>query len=268
MGRLNLICNGMMIFDDFDETTVKIVMPTIEGHVRKYFVGDRPYQNGTVDLQVGSYELVGPPPSDKKLIGLISPRQYLCILKGPVEVDFDKAAQTSAIVTVPKPKLVRLFRASEPSGSVFGDTPANVAHDTPATHHDVVVFSYFDLSSGTSIQLKDGNGNILASVGAIAGQTINWVLYSDEADPLTFGMLAHPTDGLNELLKIGGAGTHPTFQLSAIGRKDGAHSTAIGVTPLHMAAFHELPETDTGVPVQLHSGTMGCSGAAVGTSGN
>ncbi len=63
---------------------------------------------------------------------------------------------------------------------------------------------------------------------------------------------------INNLLKVGGA--HTEFSLSAIGFKDGAHKTGIGISMYAMAAFHELPQDPQGSVVDLNCGDFGCSG--------
>jgi len=259
MARLNLICNGMMLFDEIDDHTVQIVIPNISGHVRRFCKDPKPAQNVLEPLAVGAYSLSGPPPTATPLRDLINPDRYLVLKQGVVELDMAAAQPVSAIVRVPKPSYTRLFRASEPTGSVFGDTSTDTAFAIPTIHHDVVVFSYVDLPPDTVLTLERQTGGPLASVTTQADEIINWVLYSTEQAPLPGGSDPHATE-FKTILKVDGQATD--FSLSAIGLKDGPHSTGVGMSPHHMAAFHELPPTPMGSVIELESGDLGCSGAA------
>jgi hypothetical protein len=259
MPRFNLICNGMMLFREMDATNVQIVIPHIEGHVRKYCTEKKPAKSNLNDLPAGKYQLQGVPAEAGSLRKLISPDEYLVLKKDTVAFDEAAASPISAIIAVPKPGLVRLFRASEPTASVFGKTPVSTAFAKPHTHHDVVVFCYKDVPLGT-VSLLPEAGAALASATPGADDIVSWVLYSTEEDPITGGDPPHPTT-LNNVLQVGGINTD--FSLSAIGFKDGLHSTGIGVSAHHMAAFHELPPKPLGGVVDLNSGDFGCSGVVL-----
>jgi hypothetical protein len=45
MARLNLICNGMMFFNEVGDE-LQIVMPEIKGHIRGYCVDPEPTKDG------------------------------------------------------------------------------------------------------------------------------------------------------------------------------------------------------------------------------
>lgn len=261
MARLNLICNGMMLFNEVDPQHVQIVIPDITGHVRKFCGDPKPAQDKLVDLPIGGYQLQGPTATAGALRTLISPDRYLIVRKDTVTFDQAAAAAVSAIVTVPMPPLVRLFRASEPTASVFGNTPVTAAFARPRIHHDIVVFSYVNLPAGINLTIQPQAGPPLATTTPAAGDIVNWVLYSTEKAPLIGGAPPHVT-ALNDLLILNAA--HTDFSLSGIGLKDGLHSTGIGMSAHHMAAFHELPPTALGSVIGLDSGDLGCSGVAVG----
>jgi hypothetical protein len=256
MPRFNLICNGMMMFREVDATHVQIVIPDIQAHVRKYCTDTKPAKSNLKDLPIGKYQLQGVPAVAGSLRKLINPDEYLVLKKATVEFDEAAAGPISAVLTVPKPGSVRLFRASEPTASVFGGTSVSTAFAKPHTHHDVVVFCYKNIPAGT-VRLQTDAGAVLASATPGADDIVSWVLYSTEEDPMAGGDPPHPTT-LNNLLQVGGV--HTDFSLSAIGFKDGLHSTGIGVSSHHMAAFHELPPTPLGSVVDLNSGDFGCSG--------
>jgi hypothetical protein len=256
MARLNLICNGMMLFHEVGDGTLQIVIPSIEGHIRKYGSHPEPAQNLLTDLPVGLYALNGPTSSGAALRSLMNPDQYLMLNKKLVSVNLEAAALVSAIVTVPMPTLIRLHRASEPTGSVFGSPAMQAAaHAVPTIHHDVVVLSYLNLPAGMNIAL----GSLISETATTDG-IFNWVLYSTEAEPLRGGA-AHSTGALNNLLIFQGAPTD--FALSAIGPKDSPHATGSGMSHLHMSAYHELPAEPAAPVTQALTGYDGCTGLAV-----
>ena len=262
MARLNLICNGMMLFNEQEDGTVQIIVPDICGHLRKFCGVPNPTQSTMMDLPTAAYDLIVPVKHKVSLRSMLSPEHYLFLDNSVVSLDQAAAAKVSAIVTVPMPSLVRLFRASEPSGSVFGGTIPKAAFARPGVHHDIVVFSYCDLSAGTKVAMGV-NGNPPLAVATLSDTDIlNWIVYSTEEYALAIGAPPHSTDALNNLLTFDGQKTD--FSLSGIGKKDGAHSTGIGIMEVHMSAIHELPKLMGGPTSLFVSGDLGCSGGAIG----
>ncbi len=259
MARFNLICNGMMLFREVNSSWVEIIIPTIPGHVRKICTKEVPAKSNLDDLAIGQYDLQGVAPVPASLRQLINPRQYLVLKRDGVVYNEAAAIAVSAIITVPMPDLVRLFRASEPKASVFGGTPQSVAFEKPRIHHDIVAFCYTNVQPGTiTLQLQAGNATATAPV--VADDIISWVLYSTDEDPLLPHDLPHDT-AINNLLQVGGVNTE--FSLSAIGFKDGPHKTGVGVSMYAMAAFHELPQNPQGEVADLNCGDFGCSGVVL-----
>ncbi len=175
MARFNLICNGMMLFREVNSSWVEIIMPTIPGHVRKIGTKEVPAKSNLDNLGVGRYQLQGPSPVAASLRQLINPRQYLVLQRNLVEYNEAAAAAISAIITVPMPDLVRLFRASEPKASIFGNTPLSVAFERPRIHHDIVAFCYNNVPAGT-IALQPQNGNATATANVGADDIVTWCL--------------------------------------------------------------------------------------------
>jgi hypothetical protein len=259
MARLNLICNGMILFNQLDDRRVEIVIPTVAGHVRSFCSEDVPTQTNLSPVPVGSYSLAGPTATPGSLRDLIETKHYLVLKQNVVAFDRPQAVATSAIITVPMPPSIRLFRASEPAGDglgPFGSTDPQVAYAVPRLYHDVVVFCYPDVPAGTTVSIDP-----LASVVAGETEAINWIFYSTDRSAVTEDSGPHVTS-LNDLLTVNGRKTD--FSLSAIGFRDGSHSTGVRVKARHMLAFHELPLDDSHPPIDLESGELGCSGAVLG----
>lgn len=195
------------------------------------------------------------------LVSLISPKTYLVLRKGSVILDQTAAEKVSAIFTVPMPSVVRLFRASEPSKSVFGTTPTDAAYAVPAVHHDVVVFSYVGLSEETEVMFKPPSSSGIRPHTTTVGKFTNWILYSTEKPDTR---PPHSTKPLNDLLLLTMDGKHTDFSLSSEDPKDGPPATTgIGASEEHLLAFHELPPSK-GRQVGKLSTDSYCSGSVVG----
>jgi len=77
MARLNLICNGMMLFNATNDGNVQIIIPAIVGHRRGYCTAPNPAQDQVRNLATGSFRLNGPVSSGLKLSALLGPDRYL-----------------------------------------------------------------------------------------------------------------------------------------------------------------------------------------------
>jgi hypothetical protein len=175
-------------------------------------------------------------------------------------VDFDEeaAAAVSAIITVPKPSAIRLFRGCEPQGDILGSSESAVV-SPPLIVHDIAVLSYKGMPANIQLSLATADSSsVLKSVvttGDINDVT-NWILYSNEISTPAIGD-QHDTT-LNEFLTIGGEPTD--FILSGFGMQDGGYATAIGMKAIHMAMYFELPSlAEPAADFVVTSGPAGCS---------
>src|SRR5438128_5711767 len=113
MSRLNLICNGMMFFNEAGDR-LQIVVPDIPGHVRKFCSDPQPAKSNLVDVPIGDYEVDIPRSNQAPLAELLDANGYVLLDASKVKFDEDRARKVSAFITVPKPTIIRLYRASEP----------------------------------------------------------------------------------------------------------------------------------------------------------
>ena len=254
-----------MIFYEADKTSIQIVMPYIEGHIRAICTASQPAQDQMQPLATGAYSLNGPSATASLLKDLIVPGYNLVLQKELVEVDLVAAAEVSAIITVPMPKSVRVFRGSEATGNVFGNTDPGIAFQVPMAFHDVVILSY-QVDPKTTISI-DGPGGALATAVTVADESINWILSSTDEKPVFGPGLAHPTAALNSLLKIKATGKTTDFSLSAIGAKDAFLNTGTGISRAQLSAYHELPATNMGNLIDLNCSDDGCTSISVGSRG-
>lgn len=284
MARLNLICNGMMLFNEVRDY-LQIVIPDIPGHVRKFCANPLPAQDVLVDVPVGDYNLSLPGVNKARLADLLDSTGYITLDGNKVAFQEAEARKISAVITVPKPNIIRLFRASEPlpGFDMLGNCKQSVTR-VPTVAHDIVVLSYKEILDGTAIGIEPRVGAALATAKLTPFSTVNWMLYSNEinAFPLKLDFanvsdadfedalapLRHPTP-LNTFLQVKvamGMGTAPTtLSLSGIGKKDAPADSAIGMTARQQFLFHELPATSGGPIVTIVSGEPGCTGAALVT---
>src|SRR5581483_7344937 len=100
---------------------------------------DTPAKSNVKTLGVHSYQLTGPLSSRKGLAALFGSSG--CILLSNSVVTFDRAAATkcSAVITVPKPDIIRLYRACEPEKSVLGSSCMGAPQGEPHLMHGVAV---------------------------------------------------------------------------------------------------------------------------------
>jgi hypothetical protein len=175
--------------------------------------------------------------------------------KDEILLDREAAEHVSAIIRVPKPTLIRLYRGCEPETDVFGETSHEVAYSVPKTHHDVLVFSYLDfhrekvsLGEIADAQLTD----------SLPVRPVTWIIYStDKVDRSKENK--HKTANLNDLLRTRG-GEHTKFDLSVVAANDGAPDTVIGLHPEHLAAVRDLPPDVTKGNFSVGCGAMSCTG--------
>lgn len=247
MSRLNLICNGMMLFNEVDADHVDIYIPTLDTppHKRAYCLDPSPAKSNVVTLKVGAYELTGPKSSGRALADLFDADGCIVLSNNVVDFDDTTAAASSAVITVPKPDLIRLFRACEPNTSVLGSSPSGAQE--PTLMHDIAVLSYRNIPQDAILKL-------FSEVAASSASVFNWILYSNEVN----GPSRVSHSGLNDFLTI--AGKNTDFVLSNFGDQDASFQTAMGVgmDPIHMQMYHELPATPAVRP-NLTSGPAGCS---------
>jgi len=284
MARLNLICNGMMFFNEVGNQ-LEIVIPDIQGHVRKFCADPQPAKDRLVDVSVGEYQLNVPGGNTARLADLLDSSGYVTLDGNKVTFKRDVAKNISAIFTVPKPSVIRLFRASEPLAGfdMLGNCKSTVVH-TPTVAHDIVVLSYKDIPEGTAVSIGPSRRTPLATATLLPFSFVNWILYSNEISPFALPMelspaldealnkalapMRHATP-LNTFLEVkavsGMTPSATTLTLSGIGKKDAPASTAIGISALQQFLFHELPLTHGGAVVTPASGEPGCTGAALAT---
>ena len=260
MSRFNLICNGMMIFHEQGDH-VQIVIPTIPSHVRKFCSAPKPARSNLVDLPVGQYRLSGLKANPAPLRKLFDPMGYVVLQQGPVSLSESKASRTCAVITVPKPTLVRFFRPGEPDdNSKFLGRCSKAIHAMPSVLHDIVVFSYTHLPAGLELSLGAGMKEPVAIKKIVETGAINWAVYSNEGLPLQTGS-SHAT-ALNDFLSLDGKKTN--LVLSGIGPKDGVcDAIPIGLGRFHLALYHELPEKPKGDIKTKDSGEPICSGVCI-----
>jgi hypothetical protein len=284
MPRLNLICNGMMLFHEAGDR-LQIVIPEIQGHVRKFGSSDTPVKSNLQDLPNGDYEMTGAWSSNELLSDLLDATGYVTLDGDKVKFHEHRARKVSAIFSVPKPTIIRLYRASEPLEGF--DLLGNCQHaviDTPVIVHDIMVLSYKDIPAGTTVSIGPRGGPPLATA-TLQGSLVvpNWVLYSDEQNPfpiveplklsdaqinniLTPLRHSTPLNSFLELRSVGGGSHQPTtLSLSGIGRRDTPCTPAIGATDRHLFLFHELPDQAGDPVITPVCGEAGCSGAAIVT---
>ncbi len=256
--RFNLICNGMMLFHETGKS-VEIVIPNIKDHYRRICFDPEPSLDGLKCLPIGEYSLDLPPASGK-LLHKVSPLFHLMVKKSEVEFDRSKAAKASAIITVPMPKLVRLFRSCEPNCPVFPKGQESLCFARPLIHHDIVAF-YYEITDVGKLAIIGPNGKPLPHPPLTGAGPFNWELYSTEGkihppkdceDPKAVYL-----DSINDLLTQKGKPTNFVLDHMSDG-KDDAYNTSIGVRAVHMRTIEEL-----GNP--LHSGEFGCTSLMLAT---
>ena len=285
MSRFNLICNGMMFFNEVNDR-LQIVIPDIDGHVRKFNQDPVPTKASLMDLPIGRYTLDLPSSNRMPLTELLDGAGYVVLDGRRVAFNEERAARISAIIDVPKPTIIRMYRATEPlpGFDMLGNCRDLVVR-TPRIAHDILVLSYKEIPVGTSVGLESAKGTAVAAGRTAMLSTINWMLYSNEKAPFpaelafagppdlelnaALAPFRHPTE-INTFLEIdelGGTGRRATtLQLSCIGKKDAPpSSTAIDVSDRHLFLFDELPDDPQSAVVQPRSGPGGCSGGARAT---
>ena len=242
MSRLNLICNGMMFFNEVGDR-LQIVIPDIEGHVRMFCSDPKPTKDKLRPLPVGRYELAVPASNKTPLRYLLDGSGYVLLDGRKVNFDEERAKPISAIIDVPKPDIIRLYRASEPLSldGMLGNCRESVVR-TPTVAHDIVVLSYTKIPDGTAVGLAPTGSSAvpLATTRMAELAPISWIVYSNEKTPFALDFDAvrgtdqqyaeamaasrHPTalnDFLTVNIKAAQAGVGTTLQLSGIGKKDG-----------------------------------------------
>jgi hypothetical protein len=274
----------MMLFNEVGDR-LQIVIPDIQGHVRKFCSNPKPSKDQLVDLPVGSYRLEVPASGTAPLMHLMDGSGYVLLDGRNVTFDEAQAKQVSAIVDVPKPDIIRLFRAAEPASltTLLGNCHSSVLR-TPIVTHDIVVLSYTNIPDPTDVALVGPNPEPLAKATTVPLTPITWILYSDEETPFAMELdpatahkdqlaealsaVRHPTS-LNDFLDLqlkSEAPVDTALQLSGIGVSDLQPSaTAIGITDRQLLLYYELPETEDDLLAQQRCGPGGCSGAARAT---
>jgi hypothetical protein len=261
--RLNLICHGMMLFVEESSQMMSICIPTVGTHEHLFGVLDEsdPSKATLQGLSRGSYAMGGMIARSAPLATLFGANNYLLLKKSAVTLDRALLDSESAIITVPKPSLVRFFRPAEPTLNVFGSTPVSIAKSVPSVLHDVVVLSYLRIPDGTDITIE-GAGTTLFSARSAPDKTINWSLYSSDATAPAAAGAGHETT-LNRYLKDKSTSRQTSLILSAYGAKDGPPDTGIGMKPAHTADLEDLPTAPSATEIQLICGRLGCTGGGL-----
>jgi hypothetical protein len=221
-----------------------------------------------------------------RLRELLDSSGYVLLDGNKVSFSEDRAERISAIIDVPKPDIIRLYRASEPMSlpAMLGNCRDAVVR-TPTVAHDILVLSYTKVPNGTAVSLvtSDGHAATLAANNTTELSPLSWIIYSNEETPFSFDFdpaeasdqqyaqamagMRHPTT-LNDFLNVNVKGMQSavgtTLQLSGIGRKDGPPAnTPIGITDRQLLLFHELPDNEMSAVPKFVSGPGGCSGGAL-----
>ncbi len=256
--RLNLICNGMMLFHETGKF-VEIVIPNIKDHHRRICFDPEPSLDNLECLPVGEYSLDLLPASGK-LLHRVSPLFHLMAKKSEVEFNRTKAAKVSAIITVPMPDHLRLFRSCEPNRCVFPQGQEDLCFARPLIHHDIVVFSY-EITDVAKLAIIGPDGKPLPHPPLTGAGPFNWELYSTEGkiDPLKDcgDPKAVYLDSINDVLTQKGKPTNFVLDHMSDG-KDDAYKTSIGVCAVHMKTIDELAPP-------FHSGEFGCTSVMLAT---
>lgn len=181
--RLNLICSGMMLFNEVDDR-LQIVIPDAPGHIRGFCKEPQPAKGNIRDLPIGAYKLDVPVSNRGKLADLLDASGYLLLDGSRVGFNEQLAKTRSAIIDVPKPSIIRLFRPSEPlkGFDLLGNCHNRVAR-IPTVVHDFIVLSYKDVPTGKQVKIGPPDGEPLATATTAPLTTINWMLYSNERQP-------------------------------------------------------------------------------------
>jgi hypothetical protein len=271
--RFNLICNGMMLFNELDDQFLEIVVPEIlpagpgdqSGHVRRFTVEQLPTaQSMLKELPVGEYEIAGLTPTNvRPLSKIFDPRMAVVLKKGdkgnPQAVFFDRlaASKTCAIIKIPKPDVVRYYRGGEPVRDPLNNC-APAAFDQPRLAYDIAVLSYRSVQLGTIVRLMRANNPKPYASKQIPFLGFSWTVYSNDENP---NVGPHETM-LNDFLSISGAAAD--LNLSALGEKDGPCATGVpSIVKEQMSLFHEMPK-DAGNPVPtLNSSEVICTFAVL-----
>lgn len=263
MASFNLICMGMMIVQE-DNSSLNLIVPTIKGHVRKWFARrDVPYRDTLQDLPAGAFSLsMTRPPNGKGLIELVDPGSQIVLDSAAVNVDTVRARQDCAFITVPMPDVIRSYRGAEVDGisQTLGNCAAHVFR-TPTVLYDVAMLCYRNLTNGTPITLTGGSAPT-ADETADDNFCVNWILYADDEAPIVdeesivkrnFAAAQkqradrrHIT-AVNDYLTIRNTGKKTTLELSAVtSQSDGAPQTLpFDLKSQHLWPYTQLPETQS-----------------------
>jgi hypothetical protein len=240
MVRFNLICHGLMWFVE-EGDKIRILIPEIPPH--SYLHG--PIKLGLphlIALNPGEdFTLDGIPDRNVPLRDLVNAGSMLVLDKSQFDVLSDRRRNSYVI---PKPDLIRLFRAAEVLPTIFGKTPTSTALAVPVLSHDVVCFSYLQTSGPVSI--KKGTSTVATFSGT---EPVSWNLYAQPTKPESE---PHDITPMNEMLWLRATGNHPDYRLSIPFACDEAHGVAPkkGMDRTHLRNLAELhnsteaPETD------------------------
>lgn len=232
MKRFNFFCHGLLwIAEEGDD--LLLLIPEIETH--RYFHGQPDLGlDALIPLAPGAdWRLTGPPSSRLPLLSLVSTKHTLALRRSEFTVDPGMARNR---IRIPKPNLVRTFRATEVTQKMLGTTPASAVHRVPQVSHDVIAFSYIvdDVLEAVTLQGPGGETHVISDLVASS-----WCLYSQPSDPEPAG---HDITDMNRILRFKGTTTHPDFQLALATSSDGPHDVAKakGFGQTHLLSLLEL----------------------------
>lgn len=256
MNRFNFFCHGLLWVVE-DGGFLELLVPEISSHDYKH---GQP-ANGLSGLHAlppgEDWELTGVPSSGERLLSMLSPQSNLVLRKSSFTIDRSKARNRFRL---PKPNLIRKFRATEVPPSIIGTVPAAAIVRVPKLSHDVVCFSYTDLPPTANVALLGPGGKSFPFSDPIATA---WCLYSQPSTPEQVG---HDIAPMNEILRFTGTQSRPDFNLALHTFSDQAHDVAKakGFNKTHLLSLLELtagentPETDR----------AGCHLGAIADDGN
>jgi hypothetical protein len=238
MGRFNLICHGMMLFVEKDDS-IDILIPEIDPH--KYRMGQPVNEAGLglKEIALGFTEIKVPGASFTGAMSrILNFRNNLVLRSSAISV----CGTARRVIRVPKPDRVREFRAAEVGDDVFGTVDPSCSFEKPFLLHEAACLSYLNVPEGESVMIPDSGSTI--SLDADAG--VSWCIYAQPEEPET---RPHPTSQLNDLLCIARtSNTHADFQLSieTPGDEDYAPARGLGIDQTHLSSLIELKAAQSG----------------------
>ncbi len=256
MQRFNLVIHGMMLLVDGEDDFVDILIPEVDPHDYQH---GRPHgrppqvQDLRAIYRGTKWEVTGPKPGQTPLCQLISSDDM--VLLDPEKVSVSDQP-VFAKYRVPRPDVVRHYRASEVTQTMLEGMNLAGAKGAPKRLHEIVVLSY--LHVGDHVDIIDITGRrseLLRRLDDTMAES--WGIYAEPAVLPEF--MEHPTTNMDNLL-VDKAGDPQKLNLSHPDAIDGPlepHSV-IGLDKTMLLTLYELNNPNVGE----NGGSTGCSSCA------